>query len=245
MAKIRVYELATKLGLDNKEIVDKLNQAGIEVKNHMSALEEEVALKFEAGQSTQADENVEVKVKEERISSGLIRRRRKTVVVEEPEPEVVVAEEPAPAVTEEVAPAVEEVAEEKEVAPAVEAAEEAPTDVEPVEAEIAPSQVHRTGHPGSGGTLELEAQAALASYHQEVELGATVGSPEEALFAPRPQPIDHFGEREAFPRGAQLGMALQAVAAPEVEQRVKQPGVTYVHLRRLDLALADVLEPGG
>jgi hypothetical protein len=35
MAKIRVYELATKLGLDNKEIVDKLNQAGIEVKNHM------------------------------------------------------------------------------------------------------------------------------------------------------------------------------------------------------------------
>ena len=149
MAKIRVYELATKLGLDNKEIVDKLNQAGIEVKNHMSALEEEVALKFEAGQSTQADENVEVKVKEERISSGLIRRRRKTVAVEAPEPEVVVAEEPAPAVAEEVAPAVEEVAEEvapaveevaeeKAAAPAVEVAVDAPADVEaaPVVASI-------------------------------------------------------------------------------------------------------------
>src|SRR5210317_1559742 len=98
MAKIRVYELATKLGLDNKEIVDKLNQAGIEVKNHMSALEEEVALKFESSQSNQADaatadETVEVKVKEERIGSGLIRRRRKTVVKEEPVVEEPVSEE--------------------------------------------------------------------------------------------------------------------------------------------------------
>jgi translation initiation factor IF-2 len=65
MAKIRVYELATKLGLDNKEIVDKLNHAGIEVKNHMSALEEEVALKFETNQAGQTDKAVEVKVDED------------------------------------------------------------------------------------------------------------------------------------------------------------------------------------
>jgi translation initiation factor IF-2 len=100
MAKIRVYELATKLGLDNKDIVDRLNQAGIEVKNHMSALEEEVAHKFEMSQSTQADDeqadaSVVVKVNEERIGSGLIRRRRKTVAKEEP-----AAEETAPEPTE-------------------------------------------------------------------------------------------------------------------------------------------------
>lgn len=99
MAKIRVHELATKLGLDNKDIVNKLNQAGIEVKNHMSALEEEVALKFESSQANQTDaapvdETVEVKVKEERIGSGLIRRRRKTVAKEEPTPAEPVAEEP-------------------------------------------------------------------------------------------------------------------------------------------------------
>jgi translation initiation factor IF-2 len=129
MAKIRVYELATKLGLDNKEIVDKLNQAGIEVKNHMSALEEEVALKFESSQSQQADaapvdETVEVKVKEERLGSGLIRRRRKTVAKEEPvaEEPVVAAEESAPVVAaepvvEESAPAAEEVAAQKADAP--------------------------------------------------------------------------------------------------------------------------------
>ena len=131
MAKIRVYELATKLGMDNKEIVDKLNQAGIEVKNHMSALEEEVASKFEAGQSSQAndtpvDESVEVKVKEERIGSGLIRRRRKIVAKEEPAP----AEAEEVAAPEEAAPVAEDVT--KEVA----AAEEPPAQEEAVVAEV-------------------------------------------------------------------------------------------------------------
>ena len=145
MAKIRVYELATKLGLDNKEIVDKLNQAGIEVKNHMSALEEEVALKFESSQSLQADaapvdETVEVKVKEERIGSGLIRRRRKTVVKEEPvaEEPVAAAEVPTPVVasepgTEESAPSTEEVVAQEAGAP-VEKAEDADEPAAVVEA---------------------------------------------------------------------------------------------------------------
>jgi len=129
MAKIRVYELATKLGLDNKEIVDKLNQAGIEVKNHMSAIEEEVALKFEVGQSGHADENVEVKVNEERISSGLIRRRRKTVAVEEPEPEEVASEVMAPAPVAEDVPEVVVEVKEKETAPAEALAEDASDEV--------------------------------------------------------------------------------------------------------------------
>lgn len=131
MAKIRVYELATKLGLENKELVDKLNQAGIEVKNHMSALEEEVAAKFEAGQSnqtndTEVDASVEVKVKEERIGSGLIRRRRKTVAKEVPAPEEVapaapeveeaVEQEGAASVTEPAAEELAEVAEEPQEA---------------------------------------------------------------------------------------------------------------------------------
>jgi translation initiation factor IF-2 len=122
MAKIRVYELATKLGLDNSVLVDKLNQAGIEVKNHMSALEEEVAHKFEAGQSDQASdapagETVEVEVKEERISSGLIRRRKK-VVKKEPAPEE------APATTEDAAPVAEEAVDQEETTPEKEPAEE-------------------------------------------------------------------------------------------------------------------------
>ena len=127
MAKIRVYELATRMGLDNKEIVEKLQQAGIDVKGHMSSLEEEVALKFEAKHAAKADEestaDVEVKVKEERISSGLIRRRRKTVAKEEPaaEPEEKVADEEPAAEADDQAAAEEPAAKEEpaeEVVPA-------------------------------------------------------------------------------------------------------------------------------
>lgn len=39
MAKIRVYELAKELGIESKEMVNKVINLGIEVKNHMSALE--------------------------------------------------------------------------------------------------------------------------------------------------------------------------------------------------------------
>ena len=130
MAKIRIYELATKMGLGNKDVVEKLQQAGIEVKNHMSAIEEDVAQKFEADQAAktidapQAEENVEVKVKEERISSGLIRRRRKTVVKEEPQAEVA----DAAAETSDEAAAVTEEAAEQDAAPAAEPTRSRPGD---------------------------------------------------------------------------------------------------------------------
>ncbi|MGW8312935.1 MAG: translation initiation factor IF-2 [Desulfuromonadales bacterium] len=130
MAKIRVHELATKLGLDNKEIVDKLNHAGIEVKNHMSALEEEVALKFEttlSGKtgSASSDESVAVKVNEERISSGLIRRRR-TVAKEEPPKE----QEQAPVKVEETAPEPEQSADLQDTTHVDETVSEKPAVVE-------------------------------------------------------------------------------------------------------------------
>jgi len=41
MSKIRVYELAKELGRDNKEIINCLTANGIEVKSHMSVLEED------------------------------------------------------------------------------------------------------------------------------------------------------------------------------------------------------------
>ncbi len=43
MAKIRIYELAKKLGLENKKFVDELGKEGIEVKSHMSTVDEETA----------------------------------------------------------------------------------------------------------------------------------------------------------------------------------------------------------
>jgi len=145
MAKIRVYELATQMGLDNKDVVEKLQQAGIEVKNHMSAVEEDIAQKFEAEhagkkvEAPEAEENVEVKVKEERISSGLIRRRRKTVVKEEPV--VAVAEAPAEVPVEE------------------EAATEAPVEEEGVAEEVTAEAAEEVqAEPKTEETVEAEAQ---------------------------------------------------------------------------------------
>ncbi|MCL5677304.1 MAG: translation initiation factor IF-2 N-terminal domain-containing protein, partial [Firmicutes bacterium] len=43
MEKKRVYELAKELGHDSKKIIDALAKLGVEVKNHMSTVEPEVA----------------------------------------------------------------------------------------------------------------------------------------------------------------------------------------------------------
>lgn len=41
MSKVRVYEIAKQLNISNKELIDIINDLGLNVKNHMSALEEE------------------------------------------------------------------------------------------------------------------------------------------------------------------------------------------------------------
>ena len=43
MTKMRVHELAKELGMDNKELVDILQKKNVEVKNHMSTVEDNVA----------------------------------------------------------------------------------------------------------------------------------------------------------------------------------------------------------
>ncbi len=48
MAKLRVYELAKELGIPSKRIIELLARLGVEVKNHMSTIEEESALRIKA-----------------------------------------------------------------------------------------------------------------------------------------------------------------------------------------------------
>ena len=42
MTKMRVHELAKELGMDNKELVDILQKKNVEIKNHMSTIEDNV-----------------------------------------------------------------------------------------------------------------------------------------------------------------------------------------------------------
>ena len=46
MAKIRVHELAKELGKENKDIIAALQKAGVEIKSHMSNVEDDVAEKI-------------------------------------------------------------------------------------------------------------------------------------------------------------------------------------------------------
>ncbi|MDX2493878.1 MAG: translation initiation factor IF-2 [Desulfuromusa sp.] len=89
MGKVRVHELAKKMGLESKELLSKLDEAGIEVASHSSSLAEEDLRKFEDFINPP-----EEKVEEARIKPGIIRRRRTVVraAVEEKQP---VAEETA------------------------------------------------------------------------------------------------------------------------------------------------------
>ena len=43
MAKVEVCELAKKMGIGSKATLEKLQKLGVEVKNHMSSLDEETA----------------------------------------------------------------------------------------------------------------------------------------------------------------------------------------------------------
>ena len=87
MTKMRVYELAKELEMENKVLVDAIREMNIEVKSHSSSLsDEEVALIKGHLSGTKS-----LVVEEQRIKSTVIRRRRKIVEVA-PEP---AAETPA------------------------------------------------------------------------------------------------------------------------------------------------------
>ena len=42
MAKIRVYELARDLSMENKALLEKLAEMKVDVKSHMSSLDDEI-----------------------------------------------------------------------------------------------------------------------------------------------------------------------------------------------------------
>ena len=70
MTKMRVHELAKELGMDNKELMEILQKKNVEVKNHMSTLEdnvtEEIRRERGAGKAAAASQNEDASQKEEK-----------------------------------------------------------------------------------------------------------------------------------------------------------------------------------
>ena len=91
MGKTRVFELAKQMGIESKELVEKLEAAGISVANHMSVLDEDDLKKFEAANSPTV-----ATIEEERVKPGIIRRRKREVPVEATETPLAASAEPEP-----------------------------------------------------------------------------------------------------------------------------------------------------
>jgi translation initiation factor IF-2 len=125
MAKVRVYELAKKLNMENKELVDKLKAGGLNIKNYMSTLDEEASRKAMEIVSGAKSEVVE----EKRIKSNVIRRRKKVVTVLAEEPEVKEEEKPVELFSKKVKKAVHEVEEKVVYKTKKVVKEEAPSEV--------------------------------------------------------------------------------------------------------------------
>ena len=83
MAKKRVYELAKQLNISNKDLIEKLNELGIEVNNHMSTVDEENAelvkelLGGEKNEAPKAEKNEKAEKAERPKSQRSPLKRRK------------------------------------------------------------------------------------------------------------------------------------------------------------------------
>ncbi len=105
LGKIKIHELAKKIGLTSKEILEKATKLGIDVKNHMSSVEDDTAIKIQESfkktsksekesksstksteKQTKKDENIaskDTKKKNDKPSSPVIIRREVIISEEE------------------------------------------------------------------------------------------------------------------------------------------------------------------
>ncbi len=75
MAKRRVYELAREFNMTNRELLDKLEEYEIPVKNHMSSLEEEDITRVKDALFGRKEKAADIE--DTRVRPNIIRRRRK------------------------------------------------------------------------------------------------------------------------------------------------------------------------
>ena len=87
LGKIKIHEIAKKLGLTSKEILDVATRLKIDVKSHLSGVEEDEAKKIESALTKKEGKKKEEKdknVKKEEKAPVIIRRE---VIIAQEEPE--------------------------------------------------------------------------------------------------------------------------------------------------------------
>ena len=84
MAKIRLYELARDLNMTNKVLLEKVKDMNVDVKSHMSSLDDEAVKVIKKNLLGKKDVD---KIEEKRVKPTVIRRRKKVAPPEEQVPE--------------------------------------------------------------------------------------------------------------------------------------------------------------
>ncbi|GFO65198.1 translation initiation factor IF-2 [Geomonas paludis] len=224
MSKTRVYELAQQMGIDNKELMARLAEAGVQVKNHMAVLEDSDIKAVSAPAQTP---HKEVSQEEVRVKPTLIRRRAKAVEPEAPaaaaapaEPEKEEAVQPAP--VEKPAPV-----------------EEAPKRPEPVRARIieaapAPKPVAKPEAPAPQAAPVKEEKPAVA---EQPAPAAPVAAEKPAVEAPKaeaapaaPAPAPEAAKPAEQPAAEAAPAKAPEAAAAKVEPEPDKPTATRARI---------------
>jgi len=207
MAKTRVYELARNLNLTNKALLEKLSELEIEVKNHMSSLDEETVARVKTALFGKSRPET---LEEVRVNPTVIRRRRRKVVEppEAPQEEVQAPAEAPPA--EEAA--AEPVSTEKEAvaAEAGKAATTPPAD----EKEAAPEKAAGAEQPAPAGEEAKPKKVVRKKREPSAKIIQLPVSP------PEPEP-----RKRAAAKPAPAGVQPTPARRPSVVPAPPAPGV--------------------
>ncbi|MCI8641584.1 MAG: translation initiation factor IF-2 [Clostridia bacterium] len=83
MGKIKIHEIAKKLGLTSKEVLEKAQKLKIDVKSHMSGVEEEEARKIENSFSKNEDQKKSTSTTQKKEEKTHVIIRREVIVADE------------------------------------------------------------------------------------------------------------------------------------------------------------------
>ncbi len=210
--KLRVYEVARDLGLDNKALVALLQAVGVpDVRNHMSAVPPEVVERVKR----QLEKQKQPVAVAERIHPTVVKRRAAPPRVEPPAP-VAAAPPPAPPVrtSREEQPRAPQRNYEEPPRPAPVAVPAPPPVVDVGERDVEPRAVEAQVPPPAAVTI---AEAPRAEPSER---------PAPAVVAPPPPPVT--GEREVMAAPPAPPPVARAVEAQEPPRAPAPPPVPYV-----------------
>ncbi|MDF1579261.1 MAG: translation initiation factor IF-2 [Desulfuromonadales bacterium] len=173
MGKIKVQQLAQELGIENKELLEKLATLNIPAKTSASSLEVDDVKRVKEEILAHSVEKVE-KVEEQRINSGIIRRRRREV----PPPDEAIVETPVAAAPKKAATPVtadESAAEKTSIDETVTTipAKDAATEKKPVKKSVGDTPVSEPAVEIKTPPADVQAAVEVSETVQKTDPGAT------------------------------------------------------------------------